>query len=55
LSGLLSTYDAGKQNVSAQLFVLDKTHIRPPRPAADDEAMDSSAPPTTNDQSFRAG
>jgi len=54
LSGSLSTYNASNENASAQLFVLDKTQIRPPRPAADDDAMDSSAPPPANDQSFRA-
>jgi hypothetical protein len=35
--------------------VLDKTLRRPPRPVADDDVMDPSAPPRTNDQSFRAG
>ena len=55
LSGSLHTYDAGKHNATAQLFVLDKTLVRPPRRVAEDDAMDSSAPPPTNDQSFRAG
>ena len=55
LSGSLSTYNAGKQVATGQLFALDKTHIRPPRRVAEDEAMDSSAPPPTNDESFRAG
>jgi hypothetical protein len=55
LSGSLSTYDVGKRVASAQLFALDKTRIRPPRPVADDDAIDSPALPPPNDQSFRAG
>ena len=55
LSGSLSTYDAGKNQTITQLFVFDKTQIRPPRPASDDEATDHSKPPPKSDQSFRAG
>jgi hypothetical protein len=55
LSVSLSTYDAGKHNVSSQLFELDKTLFRPSRSVADDDTLDSSAPPPTNDESFRAG
>jgi hypothetical protein len=56
LSASLFTYDAGKQNASAQLFVLDKTLKRPPRPVADEDATGSSSPPPpASDQSIRAG